>query len=176
MAISTNKESFKTTKANIAVPGSLELLWAYAQQKKNPQSSKILICCFYSPPVEGKNQNLVDHIENTLLDVLSKNPDQPLLILGDINLVEVEALTSIDPSLKQIVTEPTRGRNILDVVITNVSHKYYVPQVIPAILPDTPGDGVPSDHKGVLAHPSTFLQRSQEPPKRIIVQPLPESK
>ena len=59
-------------------------------------------------------------------------------------------LCNIDSSLKQVVKKPTRKKNILDVILTNLHSFYQEPEIIPAIEPDVIGKGEPSDHSGVL--------------------------
>ena len=51
-----------------------------------------------------------------------------------------------------------------------------MPQIVPAICPDVPGRGAPSDHKGVIFSPHT---NTSHPPKsqkiRKEIRPIPES-
>ena len=72
---------------------------------------------------------------------------------GDKNKMLIKDLLEIDSSLKQIVDKPTRGDNILDIVLTNVSSFYNPVEILPPLQPDRVGQGVESDHKGVLATP-----------------------
>ena len=63
-------------------------------------------------------------------------------------------LTHIEDSLKQIVTKPTRGKNILDVELTNLPRCFLEPVIIPPVQPDNDGHGKASDHDGVLVTPN----------------------
>ena len=82
---------------------------------------KILLCCFYSPPFAGKNQLLVSHISDEVQKFLSHNPDSGGVVLsGDMNLMDLDTILTMDSSLRQIVTVPTRKDKILDVVVTNL--------------------------------------------------------
>ena len=63
--------------------------------------------------------------------------------------------------MKQIVTLPTRGRNILSVIITNMGDYYSVPVINPPVEPD---DGfphhTPSDHSVPVAYPINSISGS----------------
>ena len=76
-----------------------------------------------------------------------------------------------------MVTKCTRKDEILDIFVTNLSHCYNVPEIIPPVPPDDPCNGVPSDHHVPLCIPHTDPLC---PPKRdykvITSRPLPESK
>ena len=174
IAIATNKMSYVTSKLSFQIPKALEIIWASTYPKCNPKS-KTILCCFYSPPKSGKNHELVDHISDTIQSLLVKDPFSQILIFGDRNLIQMESLNAIDPCLRQIVTKPTRGKNILDVILTNIHEKYFQPLIIDAILPDNTCHGVPSDHKGVIIHPNiSNVKRIRSPPKKIWIRPIPE--
>ena len=64
VGIATNKETFETTRLDVQVPKYLEVLWAFSVPK-NPSINKFLICSFYSPPKQGRNQAMVDHLSDT---------------------------------------------------------------------------------------------------------------
>ena len=90
--------------------------------------------------------------------------------------MKISALLSIDPSLRQTVTQPTRGKNILDVIVTNLARYYQEPVIVPPLVPDKPGHGVPSDHSGVCAVPITGRGScAQRSIMKKIIRPLPAS-
>ena len=100
----------------------------------------------------------------------------PKLNTLDLSLVDIPVLLSIDPSLRQIVTKPTRGGRILDVVATNLWKYNNEPVIVPPILPDKPGHGAPSDHSGVLVTPlASQTQRHCRTKVTKVIRPLPES-
>ena len=137
---------------------------------------KIIVCCFYSPPKSRKNSVLVDHLTVTLQSLLNIHPDAGVIISGDRNSIDISTLLSIDPSLRQTVTKPTRGCKILDVIVTNLARYFNEPLIIPPIIPDQAGHGVPSDHMGVAATPNTSQGQPATRQKiRKEIQPLPES-
>ena len=64
-----------------------------------------------------------------------------------------ERLLSVDKSLKQLLTTPTTGPNILTVYCSDMQAYYEEPIIVPPIAVDVPGKGVPSDHQGVVMNP-----------------------
>ena len=115
--------------------------------------NQIICCCFYSPPIANKNLPLLDHLSVTLQKLLAKFPKSGVLISGDGNKMTQKDLLGIDSSLKQIVDKPTRGKNILDIVLTNLHSSYNPIEILPPIQPDSTENGVPSDHNGILICP-----------------------
>ena len=65
----------------------------------------------------------------------------------------------------------------LDILITNMFSYYNNPIIIPPVQPDTPGQGVPSDHSVPLCVPHTD---PHNPPSRqyktVVSRPMPDSK
>ena len=57
-------------------------------------------------------------------------PDAALFIGGDINHLPLAPILSSIPHARQIVTKPTRGDKILDVIITNIPQYYGEPDVV----------------------------------------------
>ena len=119
---------------------------------------------------------MIDHITKNLHELLTSHQSAGVLILGDRNEIEIAALQSIDPSLKQIVKKPTRGNRILYVLMTNLHSYYSEPVILPPINPDNEANGVPSDHNGVFAKPSPSSNSIQTNPKiKKFIRPLPQS-
>ena len=65
---------------------------------------------------------------------------------------------------------------ILTILISDLHSYYHVPKVIPPVPVDIIGQGVPSDHNGILAVPlsSEDSQRSTIP-RKVKVRPMPDS-
>ena len=176
-AIAVRLDKFNISKLNIPLPRSVEVVWGLLKPKVAIGSiSTIIVCCFYSPPRSKKNRVLIDHLTVTLQSLLNTHPNAGVIISGDRNSIDISSLLSIDPSLRQTVRQGTRGLNILDVIVTNLARFFNEPEIIPPIIPDRPGHGVPSDHSGVCATPNTS---QGQPARRNIVRkkirPLPES-
>ena len=161
-AIAVRAQKFTISKLNILIPKSVEVVWGLLRPKSvTGKISTIIVCCFYSPPRSRKNSALVDHLTVTLHSLLKIHSGAGVIISGDRNSIEIPTLLSIDPTLRQIVKVPTRGLRILDVIITNLARYYNDPITVPPILPDNPGFGAPSDHMGVLLHPTLVHFKSQ---------------
>ena len=120
--ITAKMTRFSLVKCDIKIPHHLECVWGILKPKyASALYSQIICCSFYSPPWQRSNHTLIDHITTTLQSLLTKHPNSGILIAGDKNLISFTDLQSIDSSLKQIVTKPTREDSILDVVLTNLS-------------------------------------------------------
>ena len=162
---------------NIPIPKSVELVWGLLKPKIiTGKISVIIVCCFYSPPRSRKNRTLLEHITHTVQELRSTYPQAGVIISGDRNNIDMGALLQIDSSLRQVVKNPTRGYNFLDVILTNLHTFYNIPEIVPPITPDVQGKGVPSDHCGVIATPhtnSTVPHKSSKIKK--IIRPIPES-
>ena len=177
-AIIVNKERFHAEKLEVHIPNHIEVIWVLAKPKAaSAKFKKIILCSFYSPPRSRVRNILKDHIIGTLQRLVVKYPDCGILIGGDRNKMDISALINNNLKLRQIVTKPTRKKEILDVLLTNLFPFYNSPVIIPPVQPDIPGQGVASDHSVPLCIPHTD---PCNPPAReyrtIISRPLPESK
>ena len=68
----------------------------------------------------------------------------------------VAPLLNLLPKMRQLVTLPTRGDEVLDVIITNLGEMYLTPVINPPVSPDQPTHS-PSDHSVLVAHPLSNL-------------------
>ena len=156
----------------------MEIVWALAQPKaEDAQFKKIILCSFYSPPRSRLRNKLKDHIIGTLQMLTTKYQDCIIYVGGDKNKMDISSLLNNNLKLKQIVGLPTRKKEILDILLTNLFPYLNAPIIIPPVQPDIPGQGVPSDHSVPLCVPHTDPSK---PPTRtyrtIISRPLPDSK
>lgn len=84
---------------------------------------------YSSPGISAQEgSDLIEHIIDSQDQVCSAFPDCGIVITGDFNMLNVADLLSCH-NLKQVVREPTRGNNILDLIITNMFHFYSTPTV-----------------------------------------------
>ena len=176
-AIAVRLDKFLITKLNILIPNGLEVVWGLLKPKEiSGQITKIISCCFYSPPRSKKRSALVDHITLTLQNLLSIHPNAGILISGDRNSLEIPTLLNIEPSLRQLVKQPTKGFKILDIILSNLQRFYDEPVIVPPIQPDNLNKGSPSDHNGVFVTPHTNPSEPQLRTKIVkTIRPLPES-
>ncbi len=125
-----------------------ELLWVEITPAS--ASSNFLLGVFYRPP-----GTISSSVLNELHRSMSAIPDSQLVILcGDFNLPgrQIESLSdlALDRSLTQMVKHPTRGENILDLLLTNSPETVSQVDVV---------DGIPgSDHEAIQ-----FLARVIKP-------------
>ena len=175
-AIAVRKEKFTISKLNISTPGSVEIVWGLLKPTTvTGKISKIIACCFYSPPRSKKNAALLSHLTATLQSLLTMHPNAGIVVSGDRNSIELQSLLSIEPSLRQMVSNPTRGPKILDVILSNLHCFYDVPLIVPPIQPDSSIKGVPSDHNGVSATPLSNINQQKCGKEKRTIRPLPES-
>ena len=176
-AIVANLREFSLEKIPVIIPHNLEVVWGLLRPKKESESIReIIVAALYSPPHYKKNSKLLDHLLSTTHYLLSLYPRAGLVIGGDKNDLKLSSLLSGIPRLRQIVSKYTHGRKILDVILTNMSTLYGEPEVVPAVPPDDPRVGVPSDHSTVVATPLTqcSVRRSRDYVTRTYC-PLPQS-
>ena len=177
VALAADPCNFSLKKLNVQNPHQLEVAWGLLKPKiVTGPITKIICCCFYSPPNSRKKTKLIDHLSFTLQALLLEHPSAGVMIAGDRNDLSVDRLLRVDSSLRQIVKTPTHGSKVLDVILTNISTFYNDPVVINPVAVDVPDHGVPSDHLGVLLEP---LSSSVAPARRkhtISFRPKPDSK
>ena len=176
-AIATHSDKFSVSKLNITIPKPLEIVWALLRPLQNTGLvKKIILCSFYSPPNSRKNLKLIDHISITYHSLKIQHPEAAIIISGDKNNLDERKLLALNPDFRQIVTQNTRQNKTLTIIISDLHRYYQTPVIIPPVPVDIPGQGVPSDHNGVLALPITAAhsQRSSQS-RKVKVRPLPTS-
>ena len=137
----------------------------------------IILCSFYSPPGKNKNRELADHLVTTLHMLSAVYPDSGIILGADKNSMNISPLLDCGLRLRQIVDKLTRGKKIIDILITNLHSYYQSPVIAPPIQADDPNDGEPSDHSVPICIPHT--DRFTRPPRSYKVvkyRPLPQSK
>ena len=100
-----------------------------------------------------------------MTSVKIKHPDCRVVICGDFNKANIKPLSN--KGVKQVVRAPTRGSNVLDLIITDMSRIYKQANIIPPIGK--------SDHSTVLWEPeiSKLPQpASQSRVDRCLTQPF----
>ena len=137
-----------------------ESLWITMRPNKMPRIfSHVTVGVIYHPP-RANNWEMTQHICKCVDSILQKHPSTGLIITGDMNQLKDQHIKS-SYSLKQTVTKPTRGNNILDKVLTNMASLYGTPLILPQIGK--------SDHFAVLCQPSPDYDKiGVEPETRIV--------
>ena len=109
-------------------PPEFELMWFSVSLK----TQKVLVAAVYRPP--SANSDIISYLNSTTLSKLSEFGAQSVILLGDFNVHHKEWLGSRTTDaagrrtlemcnalgLTQFVHEPTRGDQILDLVITDL--------------------------------------------------------
>ena len=62
----------------------------------------------------------MEYLSDVLVRISGKYVSPYILIGGDMNRREITKATKDFPSIKKIITEPTRGKNVLDVSASNL--------------------------------------------------------
>ena len=121
--------------------------------------SKFICCSFYSPPRSTSRHKLAEFLVASLGRLRVEHPGSRVLMAGDRNDLRVEAITSLDPTLKQLVRDFTnkKGDKILDVILTDCHDILQEPTILPPLQVDEDKEGKDSDHKGVQCLPMTSL-------------------
>ena len=92
----------------------------------NSNAKDMLLCVVYRPPT-GNVGNFCDTLSSTMEEI-GNNTNKEIFILGDFNInyldkndVNTKILLQMELNigLRQVINEPTRGRNIIDLIYTN---------------------------------------------------------
>ena len=146
VAIVVDTQLFTCQRLEVTTPNTIETVWSLVKPKKEGFLKEFIVCSFYSPPGNGKNSKLVDHIVGTIQELCTKYPNSGIFICGDKNGMDIKPILNSGLKLKQIVDKPTRKGKILDVIITNIGKYYNSPIIAPPLRPDDPDIGKESDH------------------------------
>ena len=86
-----------------------------------------------------------------------EHPGSKVIMAGDRNNLKVEAITSLDPSMRQLVKDYTnkKGDKTLDVILKDSHYVLQEPSILTPLQVDEDKDGKDSDHKGVQCLPRT---------------------
>ena len=167
----------------ITVPVGVETVWALISPKAINSRNRIrniAVCSlYYRGPKSTKRKELFDHIAESYNLLTAKyGADLHFIIAGDTNRLNLSPILNLSPTLKQVVTVPTRLNPdaILDPIITTLFKLYCEPITKPPINNDEGNGGKPSDHLVVLMLPlSTVLDCPPRQYKTVVCRPLTDS-
>ena len=132
VAILIDSTKLNIEKLQIHVPNNLEVLWTIVRPKEIQPGSKFkeyVVCSIYSPPSSRKNRKLLDHLISTTHALMARFPMAAFYLGGDKNDLSLASLLQGLPKFVQIVANYTHGEKIIDVIITNCSQLYDVPEI-----------------------------------------------
>ena len=124
----------KQSKANLEAVDK-EVLWYFTRHHEARPFSCIITIALYYPEFRKnatKEKELNDHITAGLDGLLRDRPSAGIVITGDFNHLDPRQLCQRF-CLRKIVKAPTRGNNILDQVLTNMSNLYGDAQHLPPL-------------------------------------------
>ena len=167
----------------ITVPDGVEAVWALLtpkDAKPNNQLNHIAVASiYYRGPKSTRKDALFDHIAESYHFLMAKyGAGLHFIIAGDTNRLNLSPILNLSPSLKQVVTVPTRLNPdvTLDPVITTMSKFFQLPITKPPLENDQDKQGKPSDHLVVLMYP--INSQIGVPPRKtrlVTFRPLPQS-
>ena len=103
-----------------------EVVWVHIRPNCLPRGIPCIVMgTLYHPPT-ANNQEISDHLLKCLSVIESRFPNCGIILLGDFNNLNVCRFKR-NFRLKQIVNFPTRGHNVLDLILTNLSDYYATP-------------------------------------------------
>lgn len=132
-----------------------EILWI----KITRDTEEFHIGSVYHPPANFPYE--VSDLINTLFDQIEeirKQTSANIFLCGDFNKIDEKEISTAT-GLKQIVKTPTRGKNTLDFVFTNIKNLYENPEIFSSLLN--------SDHRCILVKPKDIVKTR---PKRYLVE------
>ena len=140
---------------------------------------KIVVGSIYSKPQSKKKSATLDHICQTY-NFLNAKYGRGLywILAGDTNEMKLDPILNMHPSLKSVVTKPTREASgkILDNIITDMHCFYKVPECLKPLDPDDGVRGAPSDHNIVIMEPISVLDnKPARETRNIVVRPMKQS-
>ena len=147
-----------------------ECLWLWLRPHRLPRPLSGIICgVVYFPEAPAQVQrDRTTYIIETLDSVKTSYPDCGVVLLGDFNTQDISDMLA-NHNLKQVVTRPTRGNSILDLILTDFSEHYSEP-IVSAHLGS-------SDHGSVHWNSLSINQLSSQRAKRkrISMRRFPQS-
>ena len=160
-------------------PWKCECVIAMLTLKHTTNSSKIrkiAVISYYCPPGVKRKKVLYDHFSDIFHFLSSKHDKIYFCFAGDSNSLSLQPILSLSKEFKQVVTQPTRGDNILDTICTNFDSFFQLPRCIDPLDADKDKFGCPSDHRMVIYKPldqfNSFVPRDK---KTITYRPWTDS-
>ena len=129
----------------------VEIMWLHIRPKYLPAgSSNICIASVYFPPGARANLRMKyeEHLQHTIDELRTTYSYPRFLICGDFNNFPVASLCQLT-GLKQIVTAPTHGASLLDVILTDLDDYYHEPDML------SPSGGSSIEEDKALPHPQS---------------------
>jgi hypothetical protein len=105
-AIARRVQLFHLTKLNILIPSPLEACFGLLEPKIPTGKVHRFICCsFYSPPKSKYFNKIAEFLVSTIGRLRTEHPGCRVIAAGDRNDMKIGLLSSLDPTLKQLVKQ-----------------------------------------------------------------------
>ena len=140
------KDDIKLTEIKTEVDSNCEIAWGEIKCSQG----NVVLGSFYRLP--GSDSTILDSLDESINCVFKKNRDKMMVLSGDFNLKHInwdtyewktggidkvhhEKLLDIcrDHSLEQMQLKPSRGENILDIILTNRPSLFNNVSLIPGV-------------------------------------------
>ena len=106
---------------------NLEVIWLILNPSHLPTGiSNIILGIVYHPP-KADNSIMSNYLYDCLVNIETQFQSSGTIILGDFNKLKTSRLQN-SFKFKQLVKFPTRGQNILDLILTNIGSYYQKPK------------------------------------------------
>ena len=149
------KSTIPTQHLDIEIPHKLECIWMKICPHRLPREVPcIIVAAVYNPPKSRAEKRLLEHIAHTATVFKSKYLNCGFMICSDFNNADISSIH--DSELVNVVRQPTRGNNTVDLIISNLRRFYQNTIILPPIGR--------SDHFTVVWKPS--VQRPNPPVKQ----------
>ena len=104
-----------------------EVLWLTLRPARLPRGiPNIILGIVYHPP-GADCRSMIQYLFESLTIIESEFPNNGTILMGDFNKLKVSRIQNAF-KLKQVVKFPTRGRNTLDLILTNLDKFYDSPR------------------------------------------------
>ena len=91
----------------------------------------IIVAAVYNPPKSRAEKRLLERITHTVTVLKNKYLNCGFMICGDFNNADISSIH--DSELVNVVGQPTRGNNTLDLIICNLRRFYQNTTILPPI-------------------------------------------
>ena len=121
------RDSIRLKTLDYLMNDYFEVLWLQLYPKRLPRGiSSIIVGTVYNPP-SANDALMLGYLSDSLSQIEANYPECGLILTGDFNKLNTSRILYAF-NIKQIVPFPTRGQSKLDLVLTNLSTYYDVPQ------------------------------------------------
>ena len=126
VAIMFDIKKITMTKVSVIPPKRLELIVGLIKTIEPCAFPVQIAISAYFPPVMSKDQIKIsiEYLQKLVSDLNNKYGDIPFIFGADKNRVSIEDILTIHPDFAALNNEPTRGRNCLDIMVTNFTNFY----------------------------------------------------